>query len=169
MSSLNNYWRIPQSCDLPYLSEHKVRICIQDSGVITPELRYWRWTAEGAVALTEFNREPQAIFTISIRTGSSRMVAQTIPTMITSWLPPRISGLRATGVTNAWERRAMTEPQHSREELGASPVLCQAATATSGRRRRRPAFTPHGSTGTPAHPFRLRTSLCPPLFHLKYR
>ena len=44
---------------MPYLSEHKVRICIQDSGVITPELRYWRWTAEGVVALTEFNREPQ--------------------------------------------------------------------------------------------------------------
>lgn len=39
MSSLNNYWRIPQSCDLPsYLSRHKVRICIPDSGVITPEL-----------------------------------------------------------------------------------------------------------------------------------
>ena len=59
MSSLNSYQRIPQTCDLPYVSGHKVRTCIQDSGVITPELRYWRWTAEGAVALTEFNREPQ--------------------------------------------------------------------------------------------------------------
>ena len=59
MSSLNSYWRIPQSCDLPYLSGHKVRICIPDLGVITPELRYWRWTAEGAAALAEFNREPQ--------------------------------------------------------------------------------------------------------------
>lgn len=36
-----------------------MRICIPDSGVITPELRYWRWTAEGAAALAEFNREPQ--------------------------------------------------------------------------------------------------------------
>lgn len=44
---------------MPYVLGHKVRICIQDSGVITPELRYWRWTAEGAVALIEFNREPQ--------------------------------------------------------------------------------------------------------------
>lgn len=60
-------------------------------------------------------------FTINIKTGSSKRVAQTIPTMITSWFPSRIPccfpAVSVVVEIDPWEReRALGGSQGSRKE-----------------------------------------------------
>lgn len=103
-------------------------------------------------------------FTINIKTGSSKKVAQTMPTMITSWFPSRmprwVSSVRGVGETDPWEReRALGGSQYSKKEQGAPLPYGKQQQQQPGQEAEREARLHPISGHWDTIPIRLRTSL----------